>query len=244
MLYSLKSWHNYFVENSSNTGHIPWDNEDTLTAEEKGRIGKSIAAFQLGEYSEGRGLMKFAGEYAEKNADDYLVKITRLFIAEEQNHALLLKRFMDRHEIETIKKNWTDTVFRRLRKGVGYELSITVLITAEIISLIYYRALKSCTGSRILARVCDKLLADEAAHVRYESELIIYIRNSRPAPVRQLMGLLHRALFMGTTLVVYFEHRQVLEGGGYNFATFWAACRSEFSKCFTPAEVVRASQSA
>lgn len=244
MLYSLKTWHDYFAENSSNRGDIPWDDEDVLTAEEKTRIGKSIAAFQLGEHSEGRGLLKFAGEYASKNADDYLVKITRLFIAEEQNHALLLKRFMERHGIEPVKKNWTDTVFRRLRKNVGYELSVTVLVTAEIISLVYYRALKRCTGSRLLAKVCDKLLSDEAAHVRYESELIIHIRNSRPGPVRQLVGLLHRVLFLGTTLVVYLEHRGVLEGGGYDFVTFRADCRAEFSRCFTPAEIVRASQSA
>src|SRR5215213_7201811 len=160
MLCSLKSWHDYFAENSSNKGAIAWDEEDTLTVAEKKRIGESIATFQLGEYSEGRGLLKFATQYASEHADDYLIKITRLFIAEEQNHALLLKRFMDRHEIAALKKNWTDTVFRRLRKNVGYELSVTVLITAEIISLVYYRALKKCTGSRLLAKVCDKLLAD------------------------------------------------------------------------------------
>ncbi|HVF91679.1 MAG TPA: hypothetical protein VNH22_16565 [Blastocatellia bacterium] len=244
MLCSLKSWHDYFVENSSNKGGISWDDVDTLTAEEKKRIEKSIATFQLGEYSEGRGLLRFATEYANKNADDHLIKITRLFIAEEQNHARLLKSFMDRHEIAAVKKNWTDTVFRRLRKNVGYELSITVLITAEIISLVYYRALKNCTGSRLLAKVCDKLLADESAHIRYESELIIYIRNSRSAPVSRLIGLLHRTLFMGTTLVVYLEHREVIRGGGYGLLEFWAACQSEFSGCFTPAEIVQASQSA
>ncbi len=244
MLYSLKSWHDYFMENSSSSGDIPWNDEDVLTAEEKGRIGKSIAAFQLGEYSEGRGLLKFAAEYAKREAGDHLIKITRLFIAEEQNHAMLLKRFMDRHGIELVKKNWTDTVFRRLRKNVGYELSITVLITAEIISMVYYRALKNCTGSRLLAKVCDKLLADEAAHVRYESELIIYMRNSRPALASRIIGLLHRILFLGTTLVVYLEHRAVLRGGGYNFLEFCTACQSEFSRCFTPARIVQASQSA
>lgn len=244
MLYSLRFWHDYFTENGANRGDIHWDGEDVLTPEEKTRIAKSIAAFQLGEYSEGRGLMKFAAEYARRHSDDYLVKITRLFISEEQNHALMLKRFMDRHGIESIKKNWTDTVFRGLRKNAGFELSLTVLITAEIISLIYYRALKSCTGSRLLAKICDKLLADEEAHVRYESELIIYARNLRSAPVRQVIGFLHRLLFLGTTLVVYLEHREVLRGGGYDFRAFRAGCREEFEKCFTPAEIVQASQGA
>lgn len=244
MLYSLKFWHDYFTENSSNGGGIPWDDEDALTPEEKRRIGKSIAAFQLGEYSEGRGLMRFAGEYARRHSDDYLIKITRLFVAEEQGHALMLKRFMERHGIGLVKKNWTDTVFRRLRKNVGFELSVTVLITAEIISLIYYRALKNCTGSRLLAKVCDKLLADEAAHVRYESELLIYMRNSRSAPARQAIGFLHRLLFLGTALVVYLEHREVLRGGGYDFRAFLSGCHAEFAKCFPPVEVAQAPQSA
>src|SRR2546423_6688000 len=60
MLNSLKAWHDYFLQNRAASDAIPWNAPDTLTDEEKACIGKSIAAFQLGEYSEGKGLMKAA----------------------------------------------------------------------------------------------------------------------------------------------------------------------------------------
>jgi hypothetical protein len=243
MVNSFKAWHEYFAENRLNTGDIAWNQEDVLTGEEKDCIGKSIAAFQLGEYSEGRGLLKAAQEYAARTGNEYLIGITRMFIGEEQRHAMLLKRFMTIHRIKLLNRNWTDTVFRRLRKGVGYELSITVLITAEIISLVYYRALRGSTGSSLLRGICDKILSDEAAHVKYESQMITGIRDSKPTLLKQAAVFLHQFLFSGTILVVYLSHKRVLDSG-YNFARFWATCWVEFSACFPQTTVVRATAGA
>jgi hypothetical protein len=240
ILNSLKEWYAYFTQNSFKRGSLAYEVEDVLTAEEKRSIAKSIAAFQLGEYSEGKGLLKAAERFAEKIDNPYLVPITRLFIAEEQNHALLLRDFMVRHEIKLIKKNWTDAVFRRLRKNVGYEVSITVLITAEIISLVYYRALRQCTNSPLLQRICDKILSDEKAHVTYESAMLNFIRQKKSEASLSLIGFLHRFLFFGTVLVVYLSHRKVIRKGGYKFTHFWKACWAAFANCFA-ANVVQSS---
>ena len=234
---SLKEWYAYFTQNSFKRGSLACEVEDVLTAEEKRCISKSIAAFQLGEYSEGKGLLKAAERYAEKIDNPYLVPITRLFIAEEQNHALLLRDFMVRHEIELIKKNWTDAVFRRLRKNVGYELSITVLITAEIISLVYYKALRGCTNSPLLRRICDKILSDESAHIKYESAMLHDIRQKKSETRQSLISFLHRFLYFGTSLVVYLSHRKVFRKGGYSFSRYWSACWKGFSNCFAVTEV-------
>jgi hypothetical protein len=233
MISSLKDWYGYFAQNSLSDEHIPWHAQDALSEEEKNCIGKSMAAFQLGESSDGKGLLKSAEQHARKHADLYLVKITKLFIGEEQNHARLLKRFMTVHGIKLAKKNWTDTVFRRLRKNVGFELSITVLITAEVISLVYYRALKDSTHSNLLKKICDKILADEAAHVTYESELINMMRDSKRSLIKHAILFLHKFLFFGTLLVVYANYKRVLNRGGYSFTRFWKSCWFEFSSCFT-----------
>ena len=47
---------------------------------------------------------------------------------------------------------------------MGCELSITVLITAEIIALVYYGALQRCTASGVLEAICARILDEEAAH--------------------------------------------------------------------------------
>ena len=232
----LQAWSSYFKENRLSQQNIPWEADDVLASEEALLIGKSIAAFQLGEYSEGRELLKAAAEYSRSLGDHLLFEITQLFIKEEQHHALLLKRFMLSHGIPLLRKHWTDTVFRRLRKHFNYELSITVLITAEITALVYYKALKNCTGSKVLQSICDKILLDERAHVKYESELIHYLRGLKPGAYRLVIGLLHRFLFLGTVVVVYFDHRKVFAKGGYGCIRFWKSSWSEFSGCFSRTE--------
>jgi hypothetical protein len=237
---SLKGWHNYFIQNSTNKGDFAWNTEEKLTAEESHCIGKSIAAFQLGEHSEGKGLLKAADAFAKKQDNPYLGHITRLFIGEEQNHALLLRKFMELNGIALLKHNWTDSIFRRLRKNVGFELSITVLITAEIISLVYYDALKNATRSSLLKNICEKILADERMHVKYESELLGLIRQTTSVFRRALLPFLHRVLLLGTVFVVYLSHRKVLNRGKYDLPNFAAACWLEFSNCFPSALVARA----
>lgn len=244
MLNSLKTWRAYFLQNRLAAGAIEWEAPDRLSDEEKRCIGKSVAAFQLGEYSEGKGLLKAAAAFAEKRGCPDLVPITKLFIGEEQNHALLLKRFMALHQIEPLKKNWTDSVFRRLRKNAGFELALSVLITAEIISLVYYKALQRSTGSLLLKAICDKILTDETAHITYESSILNQLRQAKPAVIRKIIVRLHQLLLFGTILVVYLGHKPVLNRGGYNFSRFFATCWLEFSDHFVPATVVRATANA
>ncbi|MEL6221636.1 MAG: hypothetical protein AAFR31_03220 [Cyanobacteria bacterium J06627_8] len=231
-LFSLNRWFAYFEKNAACEPDIPWEAHELLTADDYQTIQHSIATFQRGEYSEGRQLMAFARHYAQSQGDNTLAKITQLFVKEEQLHASLLKRFMEKHGIPCLKKEWTDVLFRTLRRHAGYEVSITVLITAEIIALTYYDALQNCTESKVLQAICTRLLSDERAHVAYESELINHMRSQKSAFRQWGDRHLHRHLFLFTTLLVYVEHRLVLNRGGYTFLQFWKACWSDFSQHF------------
>ena len=230
----LVSWLAYFDSNATASDLIPWDGaHDVLNADERMCIERSIAKFQLGEYSEGHSLLTFAAAFSEELGEQCLVSITRRFIKEEQKHALMLKRFMQRHGIPTLQRNWTDTVFRRLRKYAGYEASITVLITAELIALIYYRALQVCTRSPVLVAICRRILEEEVVHTRYESELLRFVRERRAGFLRHVPEALHRFLYAGTVLVVFFEHWRVLCQGGYGLVGFWSACWEVFENAFS-----------
>ncbi len=217
------SWLAYFDSNAAAPDLIPWDTPEILTSSEQMCIEGSMAKFQLGEYSEGHSLLMFAQAFADELGEAGLVSITRRFIKEEQQHALILKRFMQNHGMRTLERNWTDTVFRRLRKFAGYEAAITVLITAELIALVYYRALQACTRSQVLAAICRRILAEEAAHIQYESELLRFLRDRRTGFFRYVPEAVQRLLYAGTIVVVFVEHRRVLRQGGYGRIGFWAA---------------------
>ena len=54
----LDEWENYFLKNKYNLQKITWNYEDLLSKEERDCISRSIAKFQLGEYSEGQKLIE------------------------------------------------------------------------------------------------------------------------------------------------------------------------------------------
>jgi hypothetical protein len=230
----FRQWLEYFQWNSEEPDTFPWQARETLSPLERMRIAKSIATFQLGENSEGSALLKFARAYGDREGVAILPLVTAFFVQEERKHSELLARFMERHGIPARASDWTDAVFRRLRKPFGFEVSVSVLITAELIALVYYRALREATSSRLLRALCNKILDDEKAHVEYESALIRFAQERRGWGTRA-WRLGQRLLFAATVAIVYREHGAVLRAGGYPWVKFRAACGEEFRRAFPAA---------
>jgi hypothetical protein len=228
----FREWLEYFQWNAEEPDTLPWQARETLSDSEKAAIGPSLAAFQLGEYSEGHFLRKAALAYCERMGFGLLPDITLLFIQEERNHSALLARFMDKHGIPLKTAEWTDKVFRVLRRPFGFEAALTVLISAEIIGMAYYRALREATGSRLLRAICNKILEDEKAHLDYESALIRFAQGARGPLARLAWRTGHRLLFAATVIVVYHGHRKALLRGGKGFVEFFDACWKEFHRLF------------
>jgi hypothetical protein len=227
-----RRWAEWFRENASRWRCLPWHLGAPLSGAERSAIARSIAGFQLGESSEGRHLLKSARAYASRTGDlDYVDAIQR-FIAEEQGHARALGRFMDLAGIPRIKHAWSDWAFRRMRRGAGLELSIMVLITAELIATIYYAALREATASALLRSLCDKILDDEAYHVRFQSQRIALLRQNRPRWRVAYSEEFQRVLMRGTCLVVWKGHRSVLRAGGHDWSSFHDACQRQLASAF------------
>src|SRR5258706_2208578 len=161
-------WENYFQQNQVHFRDIDFTVPDELSAEEKSIIYSSLQQFQRGENSEGKHLFAFA----KKNPDPAYLRCISLFIREEQSHARVLGAFMDKHDIPRIKNHWVDGVFRWLRKSAGLENTIRVLLTAEIISKVYYVALLNATGSLLLKKICTQILKDEDQHIAFQCDTL------------------------------------------------------------------------
>src|SRR5215212_8244718 len=130
------TWFEYFQNNIWPT--MPWASPYRLTSEEIAAVASSIQQFELGEGSEGHGFLRRA---RAATGDPHFVATLELFIKEEQRHSASLGRFLDLHGVPHLKKHWLDQIFRRIRRLAGFELIVTVLVTAEIIAVPYYRAL-------------------------------------------------------------------------------------------------------
>ena len=231
-LSDLNEWENYFLKNKLNLQKITWNYQDLLSKKEKDCISSSIAKFQLGEYSEGQKLIEFCDKYSRKYEDKILKKITALFIKEEQAHSYILKRFMKLNNIAILKSDWTDNIFRLIRSISGYELSITVLITAEIISLTYYKALSKATKNNLLKDICLKIIEEEKKHVLYESMLLKNMRKQKMRISQLLIFVSHKLFFLCSVLLVLMDHRKVIFSGGFNAYSFCVKNIEEFNIVF------------
>ena len=226
-LRTSKEWYAYFARNMKSLVDVPWEKGAELSDMERRAIASSVQGFQRGESSEGGYLFRCAREYAAQVGDEAYVEAIQLFIREEQRHARDLGRFLGLAGVPLIKRTWLDTVFRKLRHLGGLEVSISVLITAEIIAKVYYAALQRATQSTVLRRLCDQILDDEVAHVEFQAERLAMLRRRRKTWAKELTHGLHRFLFFGTCFVVWWKHGRTIKKGGFGFRRFWSLCWHE-----------------
>ncbi|MDE6111059.1 MAG: hypothetical protein K2F65_03990, partial [Eubacterium sp.] len=159
------NWVEYFKYNNSHLIKLDYSLNNELSAEEKALVFPSIKAFQIGEGSEGRHLSKTVKEFAERSNYNSFPEIMKWFILEENRHSQTLKKYLDIYGVESVQKLWIDNVFRFLRKLMGIECEVIVLVTAEMIALSYYDALSDSTNSKLLKDICAQMLNDELKHV-------------------------------------------------------------------------------
>lgn len=211
---------------SSRTGSrelLPWSHPRALTDSERRLVSGSIQQFQLGEGSDGSGLIRRGRASRLAALDANFISALELFIKEEQRHSRHLADFLEREGLGLLHHQWIDRVFRRVRKFAGLELCLRVLVMAEIVAVPYYAALERSTGSALLQYICANILADEADHLRFQAENLSRLQSSRRSlPSVELV--FWRCFQLATLLVVWREHGQVLQAGGYRWNSFRKEC--------------------
>jgi hypothetical protein len=213
-------WCSYFLANRLDPCNLPWSDSYQLTEIERRAISESIAQFQLGEGAQGRRLQERGRTYAQRAGDTHFSQALALFVEDEQRHSGNLGRFMDLQGIPRLSKHWIDSVFRRLRVLAGLELSLRVLVTAEIIAVPYYRALGDATASELLGALSDRILQDEAGHLKFQASMLSRITAGRLPVLSRLIWRVHRLFLVGTCLLVWRDHGPVFRAAGYPFREF------------------------
>ncbi len=229
MLQDLPVWLAHFRSQAAHPRQVPASLEDTLSARERRLIAASIATFQLAESSAGTQLRCAVRRHCESHGGADLVEIFDLFIAEEQRHASLLREFMQDHDIQERERALTDTAFRLARRWGGLAARLRILVTAELIGIVYYRALEVVTDCRRLQILCRTLVADELAHVAFASRLLLESRQRRSAWPAALLGAWEHCLLTAASLAVWAAHRGVLKSAGYGPWLFLRDCRSQYA---------------
>ena len=227
---NFDNWIDYLISNKQNLQQVAWAEIYNLTESEYETIFKSVRIFQKGESSEAKHIFKKAEEFLSDTGDKSYYNALTLFINEEHRHSFELKRFMQLHDIPCLKKHWTDSAFRKLRWFGKLEQAITVLLTAEIIATVYYKALQQSTDSIVLKQICSQILSDEEMHIRFQSETLAQFYLKRNPVTNFMIHSLRRILLEGTFIVVWNDHKKVFGAAEYSFLKFRHECIKEFYK--------------
>jgi hypothetical protein len=215
-------WVEYFAANAARPCEIPWQLGSEGISRNLAVIAKSLRAWQLGESSDGRRLVAVAQRYGAREGDPLFLDTMRFFIAEEQRHGAVLGRWLDLAGIPRARHNWGDSCFRILRHGrPEMEFWVTTVVMVETHAMIYYRAIHRATDSPVLRGICERILADEVPHIRFQCERLARILRGRGPLFRRMTLLFHRVFFTGITLAVWSAHGPALKAGGYSFRRFW-----------------------
>ena len=222
-------WLKYFKRNAANPLILPPE-ERRLTSKEFAVLSASLPCFQLGEGSDGRRLIASATVFSHRTANADFLECIRLFTAEETQHSQYLAIFMREHGIPFATVKVTDVIFRFVRRLAGIELSMRVLVCAELVALSYYRALAKVTTSRLLATICERMLNDERRHIAFEMHHIHWINQQKSPLVAAASNAVHAFFILGTIVVAWLEHRNVLKAEFSHFKNFFHDVFADFRR--------------
>lgn len=213
-MHSSTFWKNHYQENLTRK-RIDWNVAPSITEDEKSKILYSLKAWQLGETSDGAHLLAAATKHAERMQDLDYVDAVKLFIKEEQKHGRNLGRYIDLIREERTKKDWGDTLFRRIRYfNKSMELWTIAVMIVESATQIFYQALHDATDCKLFKSICRDILIDEAHHIKFQNERLHLIFNRKSFYNKAISVGLYGLLFFGTIHAIWFGHRKAFKAGG------------------------------
>jgi len=202
-----------------------------LTSKEQKTITRSLQAWQKGETSDGKHLLKAAKKYAQKHGDPFYLEAVKLFIKEEQKHGENLGKYLDSIGEKRLGFDWGDHLFRTVRYfNSSMEIWTITVIIVESFAQLYYKALADATNCQLLKAICNDILKDEAHHIRFQYERLATIIGKRRFLSSQFTYLLYFVLFGVIITAIWIAgHRKVYRAGGLSWTIYISkACKKFF----------------
>ena len=183
-------------------------------------LAASLAVFQLGEQGGGTRLRRYARAVAPLDQFRGYQRAIDLFIAEEQSHARLLEKVVMHLGGTLLEKQWTNSIFRRLRGLLNLEFAIQVLLTAELIAEVYYGVLYLRVDDAVVKVMAQKILRDEMKHLAFQRDFLVERGGGFSPRGRWLWRVQFQLILAATTAVVAWDHRHCFKALGVTPAEF------------------------
>ena len=239
-MHTSNYWIGHFKANADQK-RVNWNIKPSITHDEINTILTSLQAWQLGETSEGKNLIAASTIYAKEIADPDYVDAIRLFVKEEQKHGNNLGMYLDCIGQSRIKKDWGDSLFRKIRYfNTSMEMWTVAVIIVESTAQIFYQSLKDATKCELLKQICTDILIDEAHHIVFQTERLAIIYDANSVFGKTWRTLLYKYFFYATSCLVWLAHKKVFKAGGNTFELYIKKMRLKYKKTIKAITITQA----
>ena len=162
-------WIKHFEGNRLDRPEPAWDSLLAVPEGKRAALARSLAEYQLGD---GGGHCRLIAIDAEsvRGASAEMRLLIDLWFAEEREHSRLLKCAVDRLRGTLVRSTFAFRLFNGIRRLLGVQFEMLVLLIVEIVSTGYYRLIRRHCDDEPIAAMCRLILRDEAGHIAFHRD--------------------------------------------------------------------------
>lgn len=210
-----ESWLTYFEANQRDDCPPGEALYQEVPAELRAPLVASLGRFQLGESAGGR-IHGEVNAHPDPVLDAAWRRSIQLYIEEEWRHARELGMVIESLGGELQRAHWTNGAFTACRRVLGLRTKMLTLAIAEVVGIVYYRALARGVGSPELATSLERIASEEGKHLDFQAAFFERAVARSPLRVgyRALLGLQMLGIFIAAMGVLLVDHGRLLHAVG------------------------------
>jgi hypothetical protein len=179
----------------------------------RGALAASLGRFQLGESAGGK-IHEEMDSLADLSLDQPTRRSIQLYIEEEWRHSRELAMVIGALGGRLLTSHWTNGAFTACRRLLGLRTKMMTLAAAEVVGIVYYRALASHAGSSALGTSLRRIAHEEALHLDFQAAFFEHTISLRArwwqAPDRVLLKALMGGILTAALAVLLLDHGRLL----------------------------------
>jgi hypothetical protein len=219
---NYQHWIQHFQKNRLDRPEPEWLAPFVMPEERRRLLARSISEYQLGD---GGGECRLVAQDAEafRASAEEVRMVTDLWFAEEREHSRLLACAVRRIGGEFVTSTFGFELFYAIRRRLGVQFEMLVLLVVEIISTGYYRVIRRHVGDEPLADMCRLILRDEARHIDFHRDRLA---SRHPAGVGIFWTIQFRLLAEACASFLWMGHGGSLRALGGSRAELFSHVRN------------------
>ena len=237
---NYQHWIQHFQTNRLDRPEPDWEAPFTMPEEKRRLLALSLAEYQLGDGGGECCLVAADAESYRGSAEDAR-KVVDFWFAEELEHSRLLASAVKRVRGTFVTTTFGFELFYAIRRRLGVQFEMLVLLVVEIVSTGYYRVIRRHVEDQPIADMCKLILRDEARHIDFHRDRLAF---RYPHGVGRLWTWQFQLLAEACASFLWLGHGRALgalggtrrelfghvRGGVTNFLAELALCRENAGK--------------